>query len=172
MSLMMFTSLLGAASGLIGAMGQARSAELNAENIETQRIYNDAAAAARASDRYETFKLARSANTALLAATMGRDTGGEDRSVAAFMRRNKATVARDMGNIEHQRQMESFNYQIQAAGERRRAGDIAMSGMVNAFTSVAGAIMNYEDIRMPNSDGMMYRSPLASSPRPRPNPRY
>lgn len=142
-------SLISTAGGLMGAQGQAASAQLNAFNIETQKVRNEALATQRANDRYRQFKLAESANRALLSGAMGRDIGGADRSVAAFLQRNRETAYRDLDRMESQKQMESLNYEIQAASERRRAGDIRMSGLVGAFTSLTSTMMRYEQIRMP-----------------------
>lgn len=161
------SSAVSAVGGLMGAASQAASAEANAFNVETQKELNDAAAMQRANDRYEQFKLAESANRALLGGAMGRDLG-EDRSVAAFLKRNRESAFRDMDRMEMQREMESLNFDIQAASERRRAQDIMMSGVVNAFSSAATTMMRYDAIRMPTQ-----ATPLApaSSPRPMMRPR-
>jgi len=148
-ALFIASSIVSTVGGFAGAQGQAASAELNAFNIETQKVRNEGLAIQRANDRYRQFKLAESANRALLSGAMGRDIGGADRSVAAFLQRNRETAYRDLDRMESQKEMESLNYEIQAASERRRAGDIRASGFVNAFTSVTSTLMRYEQIRMP-----------------------
>jgi hypothetical protein len=153
------------AGSLIAAKGQADSARLNSFNIQTQKELNDAAAMQRANDRYEQFKLAESANRALLAGAMGRDIGGEDRSVAAFLKRNRESAFSDMDRMETQRQMEGLNFELQAQSERRRAKDIMFSGVVNAFSSAASTMMQYDQIRGPTA------SPLAPTTSPRPTMR-
>lgn len=148
--LFLAASAVSAVGGLAGAYGQAQSAKANAYNIQTQRIQNDAQATQRANDRYRQFKLAESANRALMAGAMGRDIGGEDRSVAAFLQRNRETAFRDLDRIESQRQMESLNFELQAQSELRRSRDVMASGVVNAFTSAATTMYQYDAIRMPS----------------------
>lgn len=154
---------------------QAQAAEVNAFNIDTQKIQNDAIALQRSNDRYRDFKLAESANRALFSGAMGRDIGGADRSVAAFLRRNRETAYEDMDRITTQGQMEGLNIQMEAAGERMRAADLRMgaksvqqSGVINAFTSAATTMMRYDAIRMPT--GAPTRYAPTSSPRPAPRP--
>lgn len=161
------SSAISTVGGLVGAAGQAKAAKLNAFNMETQRVQNDAIAAQRANDRYEQFKLAESANRALMAGAMGRDLGGADRSVAAFLKRNRESAFQDMDRIETQRQMDSLNMQMQAASERRRAGDIMASGVVNAFTSVGTTLMGYHQIKMPTTSALAPTSSMRPMMRPR-----
>lgn len=165
------SSAVSAVGSLAAAQGQAQSAELNAFNIETQKVQNDANSFQAANDRYREFKLAESANQALLGGAMGRDIGGADRSVAAFLERNRETAFRDLDRLESQRQAEALNYQMQAASERRRAADVRMSGVINAFTTMSSALMEFQNVRMPAEPSAASTSlaPL-TSPRPTRNP--
>lgn len=158
---------------------QAQAAEVNAFNVDTQKIQNDAIALQRSNDRYRDFKLAESANRALLTGAMGRDIGGSDRSVAAFLKRNRETAYEDMDRITTQGQMEGLNIQMEAAGERMRAADLRMgaksvqqSGVINAFTSAATTMMRYDAIAMPTGapTGAPTGYAPTSSPRPAPRP--
>jgi len=168
----LMTSVVSAMAGMSAAEGQARAAELNAENIETEKLMNDVVAYQRSNDRFREYELADSANRALMGGSMGRDLG-EDRSVQAFLNRNRETVGRDMQRIDVQRNMEGLKLDMQAASERRRASDIRASGTVNAFTTIVGGLMNYQDTRFaPSRTGGMNSTSLSSSMRPLPNPRY
>lgn len=167
----LISSAVSAVGSLAAAQGQAQSAELNAFNIETQKIQNDANSFQAANDRYREFKLAESANRALIGGAMNRDIGGADRSVAAFLERNRETAFRDLDRMESQRQAEALNYQMQAAGERRRAADVRMSGVVNAFTTMSSALMDFQNVRMPQNPSPSSLAPV-TSPRPTMNPRY
>ena len=164
--LFLAASAVSAAGSLAGAYGQAQSAKANAYNIQTQRIQNDAQATQRANDRYRQFKLAESANRALMAGAMGRDIGGEDRSVAAFLRKNRETAFRDLDRIETQRQMDSLNFELQAQSERRRARDVMFSGVVNAFTSAATTMYQYDAIRGPSPSKLAPTRSLVPTMRP------
>jgi hypothetical protein len=156
------TSVVSAGASIAGGIGQKKAAELNAFNMETQRVQNDAIAAQRSNDRYEQFKFAESANRALMTGAMGRDLGGADRSVAAFLKRNRETAFQDLDRIETQRQMDALNYQMQAASERRRGRDAMVSGVVDAFTSSTSAMMRYDQIRMPSSSSGSGLAPSSS----------
>lgn len=168
-ALFLISSAVSAGGSLMAAQGQAKSAALNAENIETQRIMNNAAALQKANDRYEQFKIAESTNRALLMGAMGRDV--TDRSVSAFLERNRQTAFSDMDRIETQRQMEDMRYTMEAASERRRAADIQASGVVNAFSSILSSMVSYQNIMMPGAGGASAGS-LAptTSPFPRVRP--
>ena len=150
------SSAMSVFGGLQASKRQANAAMQNAYNVRTQRVMNDADAYQRSNDRYRQFKLAESANRALLGGAMGRDIGGADRSVAAFLERNRETAFRDLDRIESQRQMESLNLEMQSQSEIVRAGDIRQSGVINAFTSMATTMAQYHAIKMPSAP-----SPLA-----------
>ena len=162
---MMFiaSTVVSAGASVAGGIGAGKSAKLNAYNIRTQRIQNEAAAVQRANDRYREFKLAESANRALLSGAMGRDIGGADRSVSAFLQRNRETVFNDIDRMESQRNMESLNLMLQAFSEERRGRDAKISGVVDAFTTTGSAMMRYDSIRMPTA--------TAGPTRPTMNPR-
>lgn len=161
-------AVVSAGSQVAGGIGARKSADLNAENIKTQRIMNEAAAMQRANDRHDQFKFAESANRALLSGAMGRDISGADRSVAAFLRRNRETAFSDIGRIEDQTQMESLNLDLQAASERRRGREAQISGIIGAFTTMAGAYDSYDRTRF--SPKPTAFAPT-SSPRPTLRPR-
>lgn len=144
------SSAVSAGGSLAAGRAGAKSAELNAFNMRTERIQNEAIAIQRANDRYREFKLVESANRALLSAG-GRDISGSDRSVAAFLQRNRETAFNDIDRMESQRSMESVNMELQALSEQRRGRDIAASGIVQAFTTMGSAMMRYDAIRMPTS---------------------
>jgi len=165
-ALFLISSAVSAAGSFAGAQGQAASAELNAFNIETQKTQNDANSFQAANDRYREFKLGESVNRALLAGSMGRDIGGADRSVAAFLERNRETAFRDLDRMESQRQAEALNYQMQAGSERRRAADLRGSAVVGVFTSAASTILNYQSIFMPTDSATSTALAPTTSPRP------
>jgi hypothetical protein len=160
------SSAVSAGAQVAGGVGANKSAKLNAENIKTQRIMNEAVAMQRANDRYDQFKFAESANRALLGGAMGRDIEA-DRSVAAFLRRNRETAFSDIDRIEDQKNMESLNLQLQGASELRRGREAMFSGVVGAFTTMAGALDSYDRVRF---SAPTQRAPTVS-PRPTLRPR-
>ena len=100
-------SLLSAAAQLQAGKVRQRAAETNAFNIETDRVLNKAAAINAANERDRQFKFADSANKALISAS-GRDISGRDRSVEAFLERNRETAFKDISAIANQEIMEIF----------------------------------------------------------------
>lgn len=162
-------SVVSGIGSMMAGQGQAASAALNAENIETQKLMNQAISYQRSNDRQREFRISSSANTAILS-MMGRDTGGGDRSVNAYIQRNKDTVARDVRRVNVQSQMESLQLDLQAATERRRGQDAAMAGMIQGFTTIVGGVMNYENTRFDPSYGGGSSLAVSTSPRPPPSP--
>jgi len=161
--LMLAASAVSAGAQIAGGIGASRSAALNAEMMKSQRIANEAAAIQRANDRHDQFKFAEAANRAMLGGTMGRDIDG-DRSVEAFLRKNRETAFSDIDRMEDQRRMESLNMDMQAMSERRRGKDAMLSGVVGAFTTMAGALDRYDRAKF-NPQPIRGGAPM-SSPRP------
>lgn len=166
----LLSSVVSGIGSIAAGQGQAASAALNAENIETQKIMNQAISLQRANDRQREFFLASSANNAILA-MMGRDTGGGDRSVDAFLRRNRETVQRDVRRINVQSRMESLQLDLQAASERRRGQDAAMAGLIEGFSTIITGVLNYENTRAsPSYTGTSSSLAPSTPPIPPPNP--
>lgn len=157
-----------AGASVVGGIGASRTAKFNAWqtefagrlesfNIETERKLSIAEATQRHNDRLELYRENLSANIASFAAA-GRDIGGSDRTVAAFLERQKEVAAGDtsrsdfMGQITSQKMMaESLSAlyagQQRAAAIRAEGRAMALSSVVNAFSTVAGGLYNYNMIR-------------------------
>lgn len=163
-------SFLSAAAQLQAGKVQQRAAETNAFNIETDKVLNKAAAVNAANQRKRQFEFAQSANIALLSA-QGRDIGGADRSVEAFLRRNRETAFEDISAIADQEVIESYKIMQQAYAERARGRDAMRAARVGAFTTIASALLNYQSTLAPS--GATGGSNLAprTSPTPVMNPR-
>lgn len=134
-----------AGMSLLGGIGRRKAAKLDAYNIESQRIQNEAIVAQRQADRQDQFQIAQSANRAMLSA-MGRDIT-RDRSVAAFLRRNKEMAARDVSRLADQGVMEDLSLSAQAATRRAEGRDALASAAVDAFSTVWRAKYMYDDIK-------------------------
>ena len=160
-------SLLSAAAQLQAGKVRQRAAETNAFNIETDRVLNKAAAVNAANERDRQFKFADSANKALISAS-GRDIGGRDRSVEAFLERNRETAFKDISAIANQEIMESYKLTQQAYAERARGRDAMQAARVGAFTTIASALLNYQATLAPSGGSSL--APR-TSPVPTMNPR-
>lgn len=173
--------------GQIGAGGAARaSAELNAYgaminayNIETERELARVEAMQRHNDRLEQYRSNLSANIASFAAS-GRDIGGQDRSVAAFLERQKEIATSDTARSDFMAEIQKMQLTSQAAGERARAYGMRAEGraaqqsaVIGAFTTLAGGLYRYNQVRanLGTSAPTYVSGPMTStSVRPRARP--
>jgi hypothetical protein len=140
-------TILSVASAAVGAAGQlqagraAKSAsELNAYNIKTENIQNQVLAEQQAAARIEDYQLATSANIATFGIT--RDVGS-DKSVKAFLDRQKEVVGRDIGRIAQQKEMERIGSVLAAASERTRGKQAMTASIYSAVGTIANAGLKY-----------------------------
>lgn len=169
---MMFLASTVASGGaqVAGGIGAARTAKFNAWqtefagrleafNIESERKLSMAEAAQRHNDRLQLYRENLSSNIASFAAS-GRDVGGSDRTVAAFLERQKEVAAGDTNRSDFMAQIQSQKMMAEAesarAGGQQRAAAIraegkaaAVSAAIGAFTTVAGGLHQYNMIRTP-----------------------
>lgn len=144
-SLLLGSSAVSALGSLISGSSAKRAAELNAYNIETETKLNQAEASQRASARMEEYRQATSANEATFAA-MGRDIGS-DRSVKAFMDKQKETVGKDVGRVQNQAELQRLQG-VSRAGAERTAGRAARTAsLLNAAQTMTSGIYKYQDAK-------------------------
>lgn len=166
-ALFIASSAISAAGSLMAGAAQQQASELNAFNIETQKVVSDTQAAQNHNDRLELFRNNLSSNIAFMFST-GRDVdvtqNKRTTSVAAFLEKQKETVGADIRRLEFQKQMEGARYQAEAAAERQRGRAAMLSGVVGAVSSMVGAVYKYEDIRL--TEMALQSNAPATSPRP------
>jgi hypothetical protein len=148
----MWLAALGLLSTGLSAYGQmqagksaARSAQINAYNLETQRVMSQAEALQRHNDRLDQYRSNLSANLATFAA-QGRDIGS-DRSVAAFLEKQKEVAASDTARSDLMGFMEANKFQAEAASVRREGQAQQTAARINAFTTLAGGLYRYQQTR-------------------------
>lgn len=146
-TLFLASSLVSAGGSLLGGIGARKSAELDAYNIETQRILSEAEAKARSNQRMEEYRSNLSANIASFSAA-GRDIGGMDRSVKAFLDRQREVAFTDVARSEFMAEQESARLRAEAAATRSEGKARAVSGAIGAFTTIAGGLYDYNQIRV------------------------
>ena len=129
---------------LMGGAAAQKTAELNAFNIETESELGKTQAIQMANARMEEYDQATSSNIALFSAA-GRDIG-DDRSVKAFLEKQKEIIGTDIGRIQTQSQFEATRGKQQAAAERTsgraartaslfQAAETATSGLYKYYTA-------------------------------------
>ena len=95
--------------------------------------------------RRDEYDLATSTNIAAFSAA-GRDVG-EDRSVQAFLERQKELVGQDIGRIARQESMEGMKAELAAMAERRRGREAFTASLFSAIGTGAEGIYRYQSTR-------------------------
>jgi hypothetical protein len=141
--------LIAAGIGAVGqiAAGQAaeESAKLDAFNIETQKELAKTESLQRHNDRLEQYRYNVKANIAAFSA-MGRDVG-DDRSVSAFLERQKEVATQDTRRSDLMGVFEAMKLQQQATTTRIEGRARRQSATIAAFTTMAQATADYRDTR-------------------------
>ena len=166
--LFLASSLISAGASVVGGISANRTAKFNAWqsefagrlegfNIETERKLNMAEAAQRHNDRLDLYRENLSANIATFSAA-GRDIGGADRTVAAFLARQEEVAAGDTSRSDFMAQITSQKMMAESAsaiaeGKQRAAAITAegrgqmVSSLVGAFSTIAGGLNQYNQIK-------------------------
>jgi len=143
--LMAGSSAVSAFGQLQAGKAQQRAAQLNAFNIETERERSKAEARQRHNDRLEQYRSNMSANIAAFAAS-GRDIG-TDRSVGAFLQRQKEIAASDTVRSDFMGQAAAAKLTAEAAATRAEGRAAMTAARIGAFTSLANGIYRYNQIK-------------------------
>ena len=145
----MVWQLISAGISAMGQMaaGQAakEAADLDAFNIETQRELSKAEALQRHNDRLEQYRYNTKANIAAFAAS-GRDIGG-DRSVGAFLERQKEIATQDTKRSDFMGAMEAMKLQQQATATRVEGRARKQAAMIGAFSTMAQGFADYQSTK-------------------------
>lgn len=134
---------------LFAGASAAKSAKLNAFNIETDRELGKAEAINRHNDRLELYRSNLSTNIAQFAA-QGRDVSS-DRSIAAFLEKQKKTAAKDTSRSDLMGAMDSAKFASQAQAVRADGRAQQASAFIGAFTTLAGGLNSYNQVKTPTS---------------------
>jgi hypothetical protein len=136
---------IGAVGQIAAGQAQRQASELNAFQIETDKEMNKVQALQASRARREEYDLATSTNVAAFSAA-GRDVG-TDRSVEAFLERQKEVIAQDVGRIDQQTQFENMKASMAAMAERRRGRNALSAAMFSAVGTVSEGIYRYQTTR-------------------------
>ena len=170
--LMLAATAVSAGAQIAGGIGAAKTAafdswqaefqgRLNGFNIETERQLYMAEASQNSNDRLEMYRQNLSSNIATFAAA-GRDVGGQDRSVANFLQKQQDVAGGDIKRVATMADLNSRKLRaeslsatsegVQRAAAIRAQGQAqAMSAMIGAFSTVAGGLYQYNQIRTPTA---------------------
>jgi len=138
--------LIGAGISAMASLqaGAARqdAARMDAFNTETEREQGEVLALQQAAQRRYEYDLATEANVAMFYAS-GRDVGS-DRSVEAFLAKQKEIAATDLSRIDYQRQTESSARTREAMALRRGGRNARRASLYQAAGTMAQGISDYK----------------------------
>ena len=146
-TLMLVSAAIAATGKIIGGISEKKSAELNAFQIQTDKVLNDAQTMQAVQARREEHDLATSSNIAAFAAA-GRDIS-QDRSVQAFLRRQEDIVGEDIGRLEVQRFLEGKKSSMAAMAERRRGRNALIASIFDAASTGASGYADAQAVKTP-----------------------
>lgn len=135
---LMILAGLQAAGSLIGGISSAASSDLNAYNIETEKVASEAQAKERSRLRMEEYHANLSANMATFAA-QGRDAGSS-MSVAAFLEKQKELAAEDVKAVANDSFRRSLKYTAEAAAERASGRAAMVRSLFDAGSAITTGI--------------------------------
>jgi len=143
--MMLIGTAVSAGGQVLAGIGAKSTSELNAYNMKTEKLLNQTQAMQAAQARREEYDLATASNIASFAAA-GRDIG-QDRSVEAFLKRQKEIMGKDLGRMQTQTRMESVKSDMAAMAERRRGRNALISSLFQAAGTVGQGIYKYETVK-------------------------
>ena len=144
-TMMLIGTAVSAGGQVLAGIGAKSTSELNAYNMKTEKLLNQTQAMQAAQARREEYDLATASNIASFAAA-GRDIG-QDRSVEAFLKRQKEIMGKDLGRMQTQTRMESVKSDMAAMAERRRGRNALISSLFQAAGTVGQGIYKYETVK-------------------------
>ena len=120
--------------------GKARedAARMDAFNTETEREQGEVLALQQAAQRRYEYDIATKTNVAMFAAS-GRDIGS-DRSVEAFLEKQKEIAATDLSRLAEQRRMEASARTREAMALRRGGRNARRASLLKAAGTMAQGI--------------------------------
>ena len=138
------TAAVSAGGQILGGIGEKKSADLNAFNIETDKKLNKVQAMQESEARRADYDLATASNIAAFAA-MGR--AQSDNSVQAFLKRQKEVFGEDIGRAQMQTAIQSRKSDIAASTERRRGRNTLLASTISAVGTIGQGAMDYDRVR-------------------------
>ena len=146
--IMIALAVLNAGGQIISGISEKQEARLNAFQFGTEDKLNKVTAMQQAQARRQEYDLATSANIAAFAAT-GRDIT-TDRSVEAFLERQKEIVRKDTSRIDQQAQFQSMKTSLGQMTERRRGRNALYSSLFSAAGTAGETIYRLDQTKAPD----------------------
>lgn len=130
---------------VLSGIGAKKEADLEAFNIETEKKFNSAAASQAARARMDEYDSATATNLASFAAS-GRDIGS-DRSVEAFLDKQREVATEDVSRIQKQETRASNQYKAEQARTKRSGKTALATSLFSAAGQAAGSYSQFQNIK-------------------------
>lgn len=144
-TILLVSTIVSAGGTVLGGIGAKQEADLTAFNIETEKRQNQVSAMQQARARRDEYDLATSSNIAAFSAA-GRDIT-TDRSVQAFLEKQKEVAAQDIGRIATQTNVEDLRSDMMAMAARRQGRNALYASLFNAAGTVGEGLYRAEQVR-------------------------
>lgn len=138
MSLQLFGAGISAIAALQAGAARQDAARMDAFNTETEREQGEVLALQQAASRRYEYDLATEANVAMFYAS-GRDVGS-DRSVEAFLAKQKEIASTDLSRIDEQRRTEASARTREAMALRRGGRNARRASLYQAAGTMVRGI--------------------------------
>jgi len=140
--------LFGTAISAFSSIQQGRAARADAQRqaamYEAERVNNKLEALQRHNDRIAAYDSARATNNAWFA-FIGRDAS--DRSVKAFLEKQKEVAYTDVARSDLQGFMDDDKLRMQAGFARARGRAAYQAGLLGAASSITSGLFKYQQIK-------------------------
>lgn len=144
MSLPLMFAFISAAGQMQAGAAAEQSANLDAFNIETDKVRSEIETRQRHAARREAYDRNTSANIAAVYAS-GRDVSS--RSVEAFLGAQKETLGKDIRTSDLMGMFEAMKLSQQATTTRVEGRARKQAAMIGAFTTIGKGIADYGDYK-------------------------
>lgn len=144
MALPLIFSIIGAMGEMQAGAAAKKSADLDAFNIETDKVRSEIETRQRHAARREAYDRNTSANIAAVYAS-GRDVSS--RSVEAFLGAQKETLGKDIRTSDLMGMFEAMKLRQQATTVRVEGRARQQAATISAFTTIGKGIADYGDYK-------------------------
>lgn len=155
-------SILSAGGQLMAGSAAQSAAQLNAFNMDTEKVLSETEALQRHNDRLDLYRSNLSANIASFAAK-GRDVGA-DRSVGTFLQEQQNIATDDTARSDFMGMMQASKLQSQASAVRAEGRAAMTSALVGAFTTMYEGYTGYNQARVPSGSSAQAAPTISQKP--------
>jgi len=143
--LLLASTAISAGGQIMGGMAAKAEADAAAFDTEIERTQNEVSAMQQAAARRDEYDMATQANIAMFSAA-GRDIGS-DRSIEAFLSKQKEVAAQDIGRIADQTAAQSSAYERRSSSQRTAGRNARTASLISAAGTVTTGLYKYNQVK-------------------------